>query len=122
MVDYIKFENKCLNKNCNATLEVVDSRAFCLDCNLIYIISDRNNVLEVFIYNNFNNIQFSIIYFTYISEYGLYFMPNVPSISLINKVICELNIAKSIDIQDAINNLYSLNKLTKKIIDLELFQ
>lgn len=122
MVDYIKFENKCLNKNCNNILNLDDSRAFCLNCNLVYIVSDRNNVLEIDLNDNINNTQINLIYFVYIREYGLYIKPSIQNINLIDKVICELNIAKSIDIQDAINNLYSLNKLTKKIIDLELFQ
>ena len=122
MVDYIKFENKCLNKNCSNILNINDSRAICLNCNLAYIISYRNNILEIYLDNAINSTQINVIYFVYIEEYGFYTKPSIQNINLINETICNLNIEKFIDIQNVINNLYDLNKLAKKVIDLEFFQ
>lgn len=122
MVNCIKFENKCLNRNCNNILDVDCSKAFCLACNLEYTISIDNNILEIFLDNYISNIQVTVIYFIYIMEYGFYAVPSMPNINLINEVICDLNIVKAIDIKDVINNLYNLNKLAKKIIDLEIFE
>lgn len=122
MTNFIKFENKCLNNNCNDILGIDDSRAICLNCNLSYIISDTNNILEICLYDYISNRQISSVYFIYIEEYGLYIKPNMQNINLINEIVCDLNIKKFIDIQNIISNLYDLNKLAKKLIDLEIFQ